>query len=52
MHLVHAVRAIVWLNGVAELAAAEQAGEELVEMGEKVAWTGQLSSYRCASGRT
>ena len=35
VNLVHAVAARVWHNGVAELAAAEQASEELIEMGEK-----------------
>ena len=37
MDFVHSVGAVVGLDGVAELAAAEQCGKELVEMGEEEA---------------
>lgn len=39
VHFVHAVDAVVGLDGVAEDAAAEQGAEEFVEVGEEEAGT-------------
>jgi hypothetical protein len=37
VHFVHSIGAVVGFDGVAEFAAAEQCGKELVEMGEEEA---------------
>lgn len=52
--LIHAVEAIVSSDGVAELAAAEQGGEELVQMGQEEAVAGVNGMFRSTweMGRT